>query len=386
MPDRIRICQVINRFVVGGAETVALDLARRLDPRRFTVEMVALLDRPEDPGAEMRRRCAEAGVPARGLGLGSFRNPLDLARLFWFLRRSRFQIVHGHSRFSDLWAARLGRLAGVPHRLWTRHLVYEDMSPRQLARYRFEARRADLVLAVSEEVRRSCIETEGIAPERVVTVVNGIDTDRFRPLPAERRRQVRAALALEAGDEMLLFVGRLAPQKAPEAFVDLVHALRAAGRPVRGFMCGQGPLAAAVHQRASTGAAVAVLGLRADVPELLGAADLVVSTSRNEGLPLNVMEAMAAGACFVGPRIPQIAGLVAGTPLATALFAPPPASGAVAPDQIAAWAELAASRLDDADLRGELGRQGRRLIEERFSLERMVGRHEEIYSALIAGH
>ncbi len=386
MTRKLRICYVLNTYGIGGAETVVLDLARGHDRDRFEVEVVAAIepDSPAEP--EMRRRFREAGIRTHAIHQRNFRSPAALLRFYRFLRGGRFDIVHGHNRGSDLWAVRLGRLARVPQLYWTRHLVYADMTPRQAVRYRKASRDCGRVIAVSETVARYSREVEGIDAERLVTVVNGIDLGKFAPVDEATRQAVRAELGLGAGERLLLFVGRFSEQKAPEAFPALVRRLRARGLPVRGFMCGYGALEGRLRELAGDpAAATVVLGLRSDIPRLLGGCDLFVSTSRNEGLPLNVMEAMAAGAPFVAPGIPQIRELTAEVALLDGqLFAPPPAAGEVPPELLDAWAETVASVLGDVAVLPARGAAGRDVIRHRFALERMVGAYESIFLAAAA--
>ena len=387
MRDKIKVCQIINRFDVGGAETVAYELARKLDPARYAVSIAAPLEPAQGAFSRMRQRCQDAGITTHALGLKRFRHPWALLKLFWFFKRHDFAIVHGHNRFADVWATELGRWAGIPVRLWTRHLVYQDMNRRQLDRYRRLSRNAGAVIAVSAAVRQYCIDTEGIAADRVLTVVNGIDTERFAPLPAGERAAARAELGLTAAEQLLLFIGRLNEQKAPDGFVRLIWKLRASGLPVHGFLCGQGPLEAELRALIDGGpGGVNLLGLRDDIPRLLGAADLFVSTSRNEGLPLNVMEAMAAGTPFCAPELAQISELCReDDDLAACLYPVPSPTGEPAEELITAWAEHVTRRLADPERRARCGRAGRQIILSRFSLERMVQRHEELYEALLNG-
>ncbi|NTV03830.1 glycosyltransferase, partial [bacterium] len=310
MGSRIRVCYVLNAFAVGGAETVALDLARSLDPERYDVTVLAVQEPRQPAEPEMRRRFREAGVKTEALHLRSLRNPLALLAFWRCLRRGHYDVVHGHNRPSDGWAVRVGGWAGVPARLWTRHLVYRDLTPVQRRRYRAMSLQAGVVLAVSDAVRRACIEVEGLAPQRVRTLVNGIDLERYRPLTPAAVAAKRAELGLCEGELACLFVGRLSEQKAPDAFVRLVWSLRRRGVPARGFVCGGGGLADSLRAMIDAGEpGVELLGFRSDVPALLSACDLFVSTSRNEGLPLNVMEAMAAGAAVAAPDLDQISCL-----------------------------------------------------------------------------
>lgn len=383
MPSRIKVCQVLNRFSVGGAEMVALDVASGLDPERFESLVVAALEPAADGEPEMRRRFREAGVDTHAVRRRSFRDPRAIADLLRFFRSHRPHIVHGHQRFSDLWACRIGRWAGVPQRIWTRHSVYRDMSPSQIRRYRTLAGHAPVVLAVSDAVRRNCIEVEGLPPDRVRTLVNGIDTRRFRPRPGYERTRTREALGVADDQYLLLFVGRLSHEKSPEAFPRLVAGLHRKGLPVRGFVCGTGPREEHVRKVAQ-GTPVSLLGVRRDVPALLAAADLLVSTSHVEGLPLNIMEAMAAGTPFVGPDLDQVLQLVASEPdLAAGVYPRPPTPGEVPEALIARWVEVAAARLGDATARRRAGVRGRAVIEQRFSLERMIRAHEETYTEIL---
>ncbi len=378
MSRRIRVCLVINRFVVGGGETVAMDVARALDPDRYDVVVLAPLE-PRTGDSPMRKRFREAGVETVALGLKSWRNPLSLLKMVNFFRCGRFDIVHAHSRFADAWSMRTAGWAGVPHLFWTRHLVFTDMNERQLRRYRRLAGRVHLVQAVSDAVRRSCIENEGLPAPKVETVVNGIDTERFAPLDDAARREIRSGLDLAPSERMLLFVGRLDPQKAPDTFLKLVWRLRENDHAVRGFVCGRGPMADDLAAMIAEGpGGVELLGVRDDIPRLLGACDLFVSTSRNEGMPLNVMEAMAAGAAFTAPDIPQISCLLDEKLKTACLYEAHPAEAA--PEALVeSWSGRVAGLLADPRRIRELGRIGRRILVDGYSLAAHVARQDEIY-------
>lgn len=381
----IRVCLVVNRLVVGGAETVALDVARSLDPARFQARILAPAEPIEAPMSEMRRRCDEYGVPVTSMGLTSYADPRSLWKLASFIRKEGFDVVHGHSRFADLWAVRTAAFAGVPAIYWTRHLVYDDMSARQIGRYRSASKKVRRVFAVSETVRRYCLETEGLAADKVLTLVNGIDTNRFRPLAADARGRTRSSLGLGDGDLMLLFVGRMADQKAPEAFIQAVAGLEAPGRRIVSFLCGTGPLEEKIRRKAeSSSAEIRHLGLRKDIPELLASADLFVSTSRSEGLPLNVMEAMACGTAIVAPGLSQIRELMDDAMQRDCLYQTLPESGDVPEGVISACRHRIDSLLASPEARRDLGARGRERITGDFSLDAHVRKQAEIYESDLA--
>ena len=380
MQRRIRICYVINAFAVGGAESVALNLASGLPRDRYDVMIVSVLDPEASVENTMKARCREAGIKIESHNFKRLSNPLNFMRFLLFLRRGKWDIIHGHNRPSDGWAVLGGKFVGVPHRLWTRHLVYRDMSDRQLSRYRRLSRTASMVFAVSDAVRENCVEYERIAPEKVVTMVNGIDTERFTPLDEMSRTRIRATIGCPDDRKMVLFVGRLTDQKAPEGFVNVIGELNRRGYGVNGYMCGDGPLRSKLEYLVESVEGVELLGLRDDVPELLAASDLFVSTSRNEGLPLNVMEAMSCGTPFVGPAIEQISCLCRHeSSLNAGLYGCPPETGPIPTELIHSWADTIARLLGDPEILGQMGRLGRGIIESRFSLNAMVYGHDEFY-------
>ncbi len=384
MDRKIRVCQVINSFVVGGAETVALDLSRKLNPERFEVRLLAPFKSECETGTpEMERRFREAGVPVDKLEITSFHNPWSIFRLYRYFRRGRYDIVHGHNRLSDAWAVEMGALAGIPCRFLTRHLVYQDMTPILVWRYARLAGRTDKIIPVSEAVRQNCIEIEGIPDRKLRTITNGIDTERYAPASNETVTAKRRELGLAPEESMLLFVGRMNEQKAPDGFVRTIRKLRTDGLRVRGFMCGTGPLENEIRSLVDDSPGdVTMLGLRNDVPELLGTADLFVSTSRNEGLPLNVMEAMSSGVAFLAPDIEQVSCLLTDAELReSCLMAPPPPQGPLPDRLINAWADKVSKTLADKDRRNRTGAAVRELIHAHHSLDRMISDYQEVYEA-----
>jgi len=380
MQRKIRICYIINSFAVGGAETVVLNLARKLPENQFEVTVLSVLETDPSLVTPMHKRFIKEKIQTKTMNLKNMRNPFSFFTLLAFLRKNKFDIVHGHNRPSDGWAINVGKWAGVPHRLWTRHLVYQDMSPRQLKRYKSLSSQVPAVLAVSDSVRQNCIEYEGVPEHRVLTVENGIDTEQFAPISDDQILGIRSQLGISPQTQMLLFVGRLANQKAPEGFINLMIELKKQGKDVAGFMCGAGPLADTLKAMITPGCGVQLLGLRDDIPFLLASADLFVSTSRNEGLPLNVMEAMSTGTPVVAPDIGQISCLFESQPLlADGLYNKPPETGPIPDGIINEWAELTGKLLDDSSQLKERGAAGRKAIVENYSLDKMIKVHSDLY-------
>jgi glycosyltransferase involved in cell wall biosynthesis len=381
MEQKIKLCYIINSFEVGGAETVVLDLASGHSSTKFDVTVLAILEKPYNLDSIMLQRFKNRNIKTVSFIQNSFKNPMAIWRLYRFFKQNNFDVVHAHNRPADIWSMRIARIAKIPLYLWTRHLVYQDMTKKQLTAYKNLSESSGPILAVSDAVRNYCISIEKIEDEKVITVVNGINTDMFSPIDDDKVSFVRKSLGVDNNQQLLLFVGRMNQQKAPESFIDLMNELELRGRSTKGFMCGHGPLEETITDLVKNNSNnVEMLGLRDDIPDLLASCDLFISTSRNEGLPLNVMEAMSAGSAFIAPAIEQISCLMKGhQELEYCLTTPPPQVGIVPSETIANWADKVESMLDNPDKMQRVGIKAREVLKNSYSLEKMVSRYESIF-------
>jgi glycosyltransferase involved in cell wall biosynthesis len=162
-------------------------------------------------------------------------------------------------------------------------------------------RRADIVVAVAECVRREALEVFGLPEHRVVTIPNAVDAARLTPAPG--RDEARRALQIPTGADVVLFLGSLSEEKAPLDIVEIAHRVRRQRPEVLLLMAGDGPMRAAVQGAVVDRGLernVRILGSRADVSTLLSACDVVGLTSRTEGMPGVVIEAGLACRPVVG--------------------------------------------------------------------------------------
>ncbi|MGI5237697.1 glycosyltransferase family 4 protein [Dactylosporangium sp. CA-139066] len=261
------------------------------------------------------------------------------------LRRSvrGADVIHAHSLRAGLVAA-LARPAGTPLVVTWHNLVLANGLRARLYHplERRVARAADVTLAVSGDLADRAREL-GARDVRLAKVPAPV------PRPVGRDRDaVREELGAEAGQPLVLAVGRLHPQKGFETLVSA--AARWRDREPEPFVAiaGSGPSYMSLAQRISVEhAPVHLLGYRDDVPDLLAAADLVVATSVWEGQPLFVQETLAAG-------VPLVSTAVGGVPDVVG-----DAARLVAPHDVDAVDDAVVALLDDPAARAELGRQGR---------------------------
>ena len=324
----LRIATVITRLD-GGAGQHALRGARVMDPAGYAMTIIT-------GGGELVAEAEAAGLEV--IVEPSLRAPIApgsdlraLARLTALLRRRDFDVVHTHCAK----AGAIGRLAGhrarVPRLVHTYHgFPFHEFQGAVRRRAYIETERrlgrlTDVALCVGTGVAVEAVRRRLIAPERVRTigvVADGADQAAARPPPAlARRRQARAELGLPADATVVGTVGRLTYQKAPD---DFLAALRALGRPgVTGVWVGDGELAGQLAARAAglPGNQLVLAGQRSNVPDLLPAFDVFALSSRYEGLPTAVVEAMVCGIPVVATAVNAVGDVV--IPGETGLLVPP---------------------------------------------------------------
>jgi glycosyltransferase involved in cell wall biosynthesis len=364
----MKVLQFVTRLDLGGAQECCLDQCRLLIEKGHEVHLLTGV------GGEMMddaRRIPGLVVHAWPDWAHAIRPLADarcVRRLARMLRADGFDLLHTHCSKAGFVGRLAARLAGAPAKV-VHHIhgwsFNASQSPPRRALYvaleRVAAKPGYLLLACSEETsaqgRRARIGRD--ADRRVLHYgIDRCENLRKRPRDAIRRR-----LGLGARDVLFLQLGNLKPQKDPVTFA---RAAAAAGRDLRRahfWIAGDGPLrarATAVARDGGLGERFRILGWRRDVPDLLAAADVLVLTSRFEGLPLAVLRGMAAG-------LPVVATAVDGTPEAVAEGV----SGFLVPPGDDRAAARAFVRLgSDPTLRRRMGRQGRERS-RRFRLERV---------------
>jgi glycosyltransferase involved in cell wall biosynthesis len=350
----------------GGAQTYVASLLPPL-VETFDVVVAAHGDGP------LREASESAG--ARFVSLRHVRRPvspwrdlLGLLELLRFLRQAHPHLVHVNSAK----AAALGRLAtwlaGSPIRVYTVHgwafLAHEGLAA---AAYRLVERAlrplTTVTVCVSENERQAGLAARACKEETTIVIRNGVST---RALEAAKPG---------SGRPRLVMVGRLQAPKDPITFVRALALVRAV--EFEAILVGDGPGRAAVEdeiRRLGVGSVVRLLGERTDVAELLSTADVFVLSTRSEGLPLSVLEAMAAG-------LPVIASNVGGIP---ELVVDGVSGVLVPPGDPDALGDAIARVVENPSLAQRLGHAGRQRVVEEFDLEAVREAHLSLYRRLLA--
>jgi glycosyltransferase involved in cell wall biosynthesis len=358
----MRIVHVLSSYGLGGQERVALDLAAGQRALGHEVTALAFASGPLD--AEFETRGVRARVEAKRDGFDA----TLFARLARDFARERVEIVHTHNPQPLIYAAPAARLA-LARAVHTKHGANPDRG-RKLWLRRTAARLAGAYVAVSETTAEVARHNHEVRESKLRTVPNGIDLARFHP-DAQARAEVRRELGIPDRARVLGTVGRLAPEKDQALLIRAVAPLLDEHR--RLVIVGDGPEMATLRSLATP--FVHLAGARKDVPRLLAAFDAFVLSSRTEGLPLVIPEAMATG-------LPVISTAVGGIPTVidegeTGYLVPAGDGAALA----AAWERFAS----DGKLAEDLGRRGREVALMRYSAERMVRDYLAIYEEVLRG-
>jgi glycosyltransferase involved in cell wall biosynthesis len=361
------VAHVLSSLRIGGQERMALDLASGQVESRHDVMVVSLAPPPDGPLADaFRKRNVKVHRVEKRPGVDPSL-PFRLAALF---RRERAAVVHTHNRMPLIYAAVAGKLAGaaVVH---TRHGPGRGTGREQWLR-RGAGALLDAYVAVSPELGELAKSLRDCAPAKLSVIENGIDLGAFGGAGGERAA-AREAVGIPAGAWVVGSVGRLAVEKDYPLLVRASAPLLSGA--ARLMIVGDGAEAGTIRAEVSARQVerfVALPGARDDIPRLLAAMDVFALSSRMEGLPLCVLEAMAAGLPVVVPAVGGLPGLIADG--VTGFLFP-------AGDEAALRARLEALRADPALARA-VGARGQAYARERHSREAMVRRYLDLYAGI----
>jgi len=382
-PSLLNILMLCPQYrpLVGGYERAAERLSIALVARGHRVTVIA-----ERRDSTWPTRENKDGVRIERLWCW-YRPHLHMATslltfaVFLLTRGREFQVWHVHQY--GLHAA----LAVALGKLLQRPMVLKSTSSKDQGIYRAiqdlpfagivagRLRKVDALICTSRETRTEALAF-GVPESRVHIIGNGVDTQVFKPQSDAQRARLRRGLGIVAS-WVVVFVGRLAEEKNPDGLLRAWQmALPHLPEGWRLVLVGDGPL----HERLAASveaegiiSSVSLAGHRSNVEAWMVAADVFVLTSRNEGLANTMLEAMATG-------LPGISTRVSG---ATELLEDTGAGTLVDIGDMERFAKALCDLAADPEQRKRMGRAARSVIEDRYSIDYIAGRHESLYRDLI---
>ena len=372
----LKVLHVVSVPGVGGAQSWVAGITSRLSKMGYRVSIAC----PDDASSVSHfNGCGEV-IPTkvRYSKLTPWSDLRYFVELLSLLRDRRFDVVHLSAAKAALYGRLAARAASVPIVIFNAHgfPFHDFLNPaaritlatieKLLSRYC-----TDMVVCCGEAVRAYALSNNIAPSSRLVTIENGVEIPESLP----ERDAARRTLGLPLETPVIVTVGRLARQKAPENFLQAAASVSREVPGVRFLVVGDGPLKSrlqALAEHLGIATSVQFLGFREDVPLILRAADIFALFSRWEGLPLTILEAMAA-------ERPVVATAVDGNVEAvqhgrTGLTSPA--------EDIDQFAKNLTTLAREPDRARKMGTAGRRLVEERFCVERMARQLSDLYQRL----
>ncbi len=301
----MKIMHIVHSLNIGGLERVVIDLAGSFRDRGHEVAICCLSEK-----GSLSETAEARGVQVFAMGKKEGIDPLLPIRIGVFLKSHPFNVVHTHNESGLLYGASGAMLAGIRNIVHTDHgkePEYDDHRIMKLVEGVL-LKKVRHAVAVSGHLKEILAATAGIGSERFVTILNGIDTNRYsvhRP-----KGDMKKMIGLLPDSFVIGHVARLVPLKNQKFLLDLFAALKKKRKGLKLAIVGSGPLKSELEEHSGKmglSEDVLFLDARMNIPEILSAFDLFVLTSLTEGISITLLEAMAAG-------VPVVASLAGGNP------------------------------------------------------------------------
>lgn len=370
LPERtapLNVAQVTWSLKTGGLEMMVLDLVR-LCPEFSVRPMVAVVEEAGDLAGEV----TAMGVPFVLLGKRRGIDPGLVRRLASLVREYNIDLLHAHNQGAMFYCGLAGLLTRIPA-IYTRHGASFGRSRRHQRLSRLASAMARRVVCVGQDALEVTLKRDRVPRAKARLIYNGADLDRFGR-DTRLGAEVRAELGIGLESPVVMSVGRLSPEK------DQVGMVRAMAQVPDTWLVlvGEGEERGAIEAEAEAlgiSNRVILTGVRRDVARLLCAADVFALSSLSEGVSIAALEAMAAG-------LPMVATNVGGNP---EIVRPGVTGLLVEPGEPRELATALGELLADPERARSMGRAGRALAEERFSLRAMVGAYCDLYREVVQG-
>jgi glycosyltransferase involved in cell wall biosynthesis len=351
-----RIVFLLQDLKFGGTQRQALELARRLNPARFQVEIWLLAE-----GDDLTPLAGRHGIPVVRLGRRKQVAPAALARLGWRLKNQNPDVLMPLTVVPNIWGRMLGRLARIP-------VIIGNCRGGGAPRRQHERRLWPLahhILCNSRAILSVLTDCCGVPEARVTAIYNGVDTDYFQPPTAPA-----------SGPPRVLCVARMVPEKDHDTLLAAFARTAQVHPEAELWLVGDGPRLAEIRdlaRRLLPDDRVTILPPREDLRPLLNQASLLVLSSRAEAFPNVILEAMASGLPVVATRVGGVPELVDSGRTGWLVNAGDASGLAAAMSQA----------LSDPDTRQLMGRAAHEQVLEKFSLDTMVAQYEEVLNRLL---
>ena len=373
--QKANVLYVITKLELGGAQKQLLSLIRHLDRVRFSPFLFTAKDGLLVSEAEQIEGLTLIKSESLGRSINLWRDLLAIIEICRCIKKNKITIVHTHSSKAGILGRLAAKLSGAKVILHTVHgWPFHDYQPGIIRKLflgleRFAAKFTDKIIVVSGYDKEKGIANRVTAKDGYVLIHYGIVYADF----TGDLRDVRKELEISPDDLVVTNISCFKPQKSPLDFIRLAALIAPLFSQIKFLLVGDGVLRVKVERlikKLNLEKQVVLTGWRRDIPEILAASDVLVLNSRWEGLPVVVLEALSSGCPVVATATGGVAEVVLEG--RTGFL--------IKPGDIFRMQERLSVLLKSADLRKEMGENGRESLGSNFSLEEMVRNHQDLYA------
>lgn len=367
--SKMNILLICTHLNIGGIATYVVSTAKELKRRGYAVTVAS-------SGGVMTGELTRNGIGHIMLNIRT-KSELSpkllfaLPRLLSFMKNENVQLIHAHTRVTQVLAHIVSRITGIPY-VATCHGFFKARLSRKLFKCW-----GDKTIAISDAVRQHLIEDFGVSTDDIELIYNGVELKRFdRLFTDEEKNLLRERLNLK-NKKVVGAIGRLSPVKGFRYIIEAAKPLTEEYKDLQILIVGDGPEKAMLKgmcKRYNMEGRVTFADPDVDTPKLFSVMDIFVSTSVQEGLGLSLIESLASSKPVVATDVGGVSSLIKDNE--TGLL--------VRSRDSRELARAISALLKDPDLASRLGASGRKLTEDSFTLDVMVDKIEKAYKNAVA--
>lgn len=367
---KIKICYLITGLNVGGAEMMLYRLIEKLDKTRYDIKVISII-----PLGKVAEKIKKLQVEVISLEMRSKYDVFVILRLVDLLKKIKPVILHSYLFHANFLGRVAGKIAKVPIIISSIRNSKFGGKVRELA-LKYTDKYSDATTIVCQAAANRMIKRRVVSKEKLHVIYNGIEPELYYS-NKNSKLELRKKMNIPLERKIILSVGRLQYQKGYPYVIQSAFELKKRGYDFLWLIAGEGELRPQLDKLVreyDLEDCIQFLGIRDDIPELMCASDIFVLSSLWEGLPGVVLEAMAAG-------LPVVATNVGGTPELVENgkngFLVPPRNSLLMADAIEKIMSM------DHTKQLEMGILGTEIVKQRFTVDKMVRSHEQLYLKLL---
>lgn len=362
----IRLVQVLYSLILGGSEILGKEIALGLDGQGFRTAVCAL-----EKGGELESLLLNADIPV----FVAARKPSEyfsvMLRMYRYFRKFKPHIVHTHHLYQLVYSVLGAKLVGAKI-VHTEHEYFSLLSRKARFMLRVLSLFCARITSVGEEITAYLQDSIEIRPDLLVTIPNGVDSEKYSPLVPSAPEISRFA----SGRHVIGTVSRLETEKRHTVLLHAFHKIQTANPETALVLVGDGSLRKELESESVSlmlDDKVRFLGRRHDIPALLSAMDIFVMSSAKEGLPIALLEAMSMARPIIATSVGDIPRVIEHN--RTGIL--------VEPEDPCSLAEQILRLLNEPEYAKSLGKAARRLVVGNYELKQTLSKYRALYQSIL---